>query len=383
MQIGAKIKRLRKDRGLTQQAFADELNVSFQAVSNWERGITPPDLDNIVQIASFFGILVDELLCPSDEELVLGIDGGGTKTAFALTTLDGRVLRSFTREASNPNSVGVQTTFNILSDGIAEMINTYPSVSSIFCGIAGVASGGCIDYLTDELTKRFQNKKIVIKSDYENIFSLDDDADIAIISGTGSVVCIRQDGESTLIGGWGYIFDKAGSAFDIGRDAICTALEEETFGSESSIISELIKKDLNVSCIRSVLGSVYSRDKSYVASFAKFVFEAYEKGDKKAAEIICTEVGEITVLADYFLMATATSSTHVKALAEEVEYKLEQAGEKNVKVEGRATDWILIDLGDVIIHVFGRQSREFYALDKMWSDGKQVDINKYLNEGEN
>ena len=93
--------------------------------------------------------------------------------------------------------------------------------------------------------------------------------------------------------------------------------------------------------------------------------------DKKAAEIICTEVGEITVLADYFLMATATSSTHVKALAEEVEYKLEQAGEKNVKVEGRATDWILIDLGDVIVHVFGRQSREFYALDKMWSDGKQ------------
>lgn len=105
--------------------------------------------------------------------------------------------------------------------------------------------------------------------------------------------------------------------------------------------------------------------------------------DKKAAEIICTEVGEITVLADYFLMATATSSTHVKALAEEVEYKLEQAGEKNIKVEGRATDWILIDLGDVIVHVFGRQSREFYALDKMWSDGKQVDINKYLNEGEN
>ncbi|MBP3333225.1 MAG: XRE family transcriptional regulator [Clostridia bacterium] len=286
MQIGAKIKRLRKDRGLTQQAFADELNVSFQAVSNWERGITPPDLDNIVQIASFFGILVDELLCPSDEELVLGIDGGGTKTAFALTTLDGRVLRSFTREASNPNSVGVQTTFNILSGGIAEIINTYPSVSSIFCGIAGVASGGCIDYLTDELTKRFQNKKIVIKSDYENIFSLDDDADIAIISGTGSVVCIRQDGENTLIGGWGYIFDKAGSAFDIGRDAICTALEEETFGAESSAISELIKKDLNVSCIRSVLGSVYSRDKSYVASFAKFVFEAYEKGDKKAEEII-------------------------------------------------------------------------------------------------
>ncbi len=104
--------------------------------------------------------------------------------------------------------------------------------------------------------------------------------------------------------------------------------------------------------------------------------------DKKALETVCTEVGEITVLADYFVMASATSSTHVKALAEEVEYKLEEAGEKNIKIEGRATDWILIDCGDVIVHIFGSQAREFYALDKMWSDGKTVDINKYLASGE-
>ena len=100
--------------------------------------------------------------------------------------------------------------------------------------------------------------------------------------------------------------------------------------------------------------------------------------DKKAKEIACTEIAELTSLADCFLMATATSSTHVKALADEVDFKLSEAGEQPRSVEGRSTDWILLDYGDLIVHVFGRNSREFYALDKMWSDGKPVDIEKYL-----
>ena len=100
--------------------------------------------------------------------------------------------------------------------------------------------------------------------------------------------------------------------------------------------------------------------------------------DKKAKEIACTEIAELTSLADCFLMATATSSTHVKALADEVDFKLLEAGEQPRSVEGRSTDWILLDYGDLIVHIFGRNSREFYALDKMWSDGKPVDIEKYL-----
>ena len=298
IQIGAKIKRLRKDRGLTQQAFADELHVSFQAVSNWERGIAPPDLDNIVRIANYFGVLVDELLCSKDEDLILGIDGGGTKTAFAITTLDGRILKSLTLEASNPNYVGVQKTIEILSNGITKMINIHPSISTIFCGVAGVASGGYSGQITSELSKRFQNKKIVVKSDYENIFSLDEDSDIAIISGTGSVVCIKHDGENTLIGGWGHLFDKAGSAYDIGREAIYTALEEETFGKEHSMISELLKNELNISCMRNALKNMYSGGESYIASFARIVFEAYEKGDKKAERIIDESAMRLAKLLD-------------------------------------------------------------------------------------
>ena len=104
---------------------------------------------------------------------------------------------------------------------------------------------------------------------------------------------------------------------------------------------------------------------------------------KKARELSAIKVADLTVLAEYFLMCTATSSTHVRALADEVEEKLNEAGVTPHHIEGKTTGWIVLDYGSVIIHVFSRDQREFYALDKMWSDGKQVDINKYLNEGEN
>ena len=286
LQIGAQIKKFRKSRGLTQQSFADELHVSFQAVSNWERGIAPPDLENIIRIAAFFGVLVDDLLLPKDEELILGIDGGGTKTAFAVVTLDGHILEYFVYGESNPNDIGAQNTLNIISGGITEALKKYSSISTVFCGIAGVASGGQIEYLTEELRRKYPNKKIVVNSDYENIFAMDEASRIAIISGTGSVVCVRTENGYARFGGWGYLFDKAGSAYDIGREAIFTALQEETFGKSYSLISKLLQKELKVPIIRDALGSIYNGGKPYIASFSRIVFEAYENGDVTAINII-------------------------------------------------------------------------------------------------
>lgn len=286
LQIGAQIKKFRKSRGLTQQSFADELHVSFQAVSNWERGIAPPDLENIIRIAAFFGVLVDDLLLPKDEELILGIDGGGTKTAFAVVTLDGHILEYFVYGESNPNDIGAQNTLNIISGGITEALKKYSSISTVFCGIAGVTSGGQIEYLTQELRRKYPNKKIVVNSDYENIFAMDEASQIAIISGTGSVVCVRTENGYARFGGWGYLFDKAGSAYDIGREAIFTALQEETFGKSYSLISKLLQKELKVPIIRDALGSIYNGGKPYIASFSRIVFEAYENGDVTAINII-------------------------------------------------------------------------------------------------
>ena len=101
--------------------------------------------------------------------------------------------------------------------------------------------------------------------------------------------------------------------------------------------------------------------------------------EKKAKDLFAVEVGEITILAEYLLMATATSSTHVKALADEVEAKLSEQGIEPHHVEGRSTGWILLDYDTVIIHIFNKESREFYGLDRIWNDGNVVNIAEILN----
>ena len=100
--------------------------------------------------------------------------------------------------------------------------------------------------------------------------------------------------------------------------------------------------------------------------------------EKKAVELCGIKVGDLTVLAEYFVIATATSSTHVRALADEVEDKLEQAGVQPHHIEGKTTGWMVLDYNSVIVHIFTKDQREFYALDKMWSDGEPVDLSKFI-----
>lgn len=99
---------------------------------------------------------------------------------------------------------------------------------------------------------------------------------------------------------------------------------------------------------------------------------------KKALELNVLKISELTVLTEYFVLATATSATHVRALADEVEEKLAEQGVKPDHIEGRSTGWIVIDFGSVIVHIFNREQRAFYDLDRMWADGEPVDLEKIL-----
>jgi ribosome-associated protein len=100
--------------------------------------------------------------------------------------------------------------------------------------------------------------------------------------------------------------------------------------------------------------------------------------NKKGMDVTTLEVGEQTILADYFVLATGTSNTHVRALAEEVECKLSELGVEPHHVEGKATGWILLDYDEVIVHIFSREAREFYSLDRMWSDGNVINLDDIL-----
>jgi len=103
---------------------------------------------------------------------------------------------------------------------------------------------------------------------------------------------------------------------------------------------------------------------------------------KKARGLRAIKIDDLTTLADYFLLATATSSTHVRALADEVEDKLKEAGVEPHHIEGRTTGWLVLDYNSVIVHVFTANEREFYNLDSMWSDGTQIDLINILDEAE-
>lgn len=96
--------------------------------------------------------------------------------------------------------------------------------------------------------------------------------------------------------------------------------------------------------------------------------------DRKAKDIKIINVNKKTVIADYFVIASGSSRTQVNALADEVEYKLGLDGIDPTRVEGRGDgSWVLLDFDSVLVHVFGRESRDFYKLEKLWAEGTPVE----------
>ena len=96
---------------------------------------------------------------------------------------------------------------------------------------------------------------------------------------------------------------------------------------------------------------------------------------KKGMDIKLLKIDRVSTLADYFLICTGTSSTHVKTLCDFAEYTLEQLGEKLLGREGhRGNSWELLDYGSIVVHVFTDEARKFYDLERLWADAEQVDL---------
>ncbi len=100
--------------------------------------------------------------------------------------------------------------------------------------------------------------------------------------------------------------------------------------------------------------------------------------EKKAEDLKVIKISELTVIADYFIIANGTSSTHVHSLAEEVEDATSKIGVEPRNVEGRSTGWILLDYNDVVVHIFTPDDREYYSLERLWSDAATVDMSDIL-----
>ncbi len=101
--------------------------------------------------------------------------------------------------------------------------------------------------------------------------------------------------------------------------------------------------------------------------------------DKQGVDIRLLKTTDLTVLADYFVICTANSTTHVRTLYDEVDKQLSEAGLPPIRREGyRNSNWLLLDFGCIIVHIFQRETREFYGLERLWSDATEIDIREII-----
>ena len=115
-------------------------------------------------------------------------------------------------------------------------------------------------------------------------------------------------------------------------------------------------------------------------SVKKVAYEVTKALDeKKGLDIKLLKIDKVSSLADYFLICTGTSNTHVRTLCDYAEYTLEQLGEPMLGREGhRGNTWELLDFGSIVVHVFTEEAREFYSLERLWADAEEIDISKIV-----
>lgn len=111
---------------------------------------------------------------------------------------------------------------------------------------------------------------------------------------------------------------------------------------------------------------------------AKLVILALE--DKKAEDIRVIDISQVSVLADYFIIADGNNRNQVQAMIDNVEETLGKAGYTPKQIEGyQNANWVLMDYSDIIVHVFDKENRLFYDLERIWRDGKTISVDEFKN----
>ncbi len=119
------------------------------------------------------------------------------------------------------------------------------------------------------------------------------------------------------------------------------------------------------------------KDLTTPLGLAEFCVQALDK--KNASDIRLFKVDEQTIIADYYVLCCGRSTTHVNALSDEVEYQTGENGVEMLRVDGRGTGtWVLMDYGSVLVHIFTKDQREFYKLEKLYNEENEIDIKDLL-----
>ena len=122
---------------------------------------------------------------------------------------------------------------------------------------------------------------------------------------------------------------------------------------------------------------VISMENNKSKEMAKLVIQALE--DKKAEDIKVIDISEVSVIADYFIIANGTNRSQIQAMSDNVEEILGRAGYPLKQIEGyQNANWVLLDFNDVIIHIFDKENRLFYDLERIWRDGKLIETDSLM-----
>lgn len=294
--IARNIRIRRKKIKMTQNDLADCLGYSAKAISKWESGLSAPPTVILPMLAKALQTNLDSLVeDSSNQTYYLGIDGGGTKTDFALADSKGTVQSSVSLGPSNPSDIGIENTLNVLRAGIIEVCGNIPKSSiSVFAGLAGGTTDGVYEQISAFLS-RLGFAKTKNGSDAMNAItaSLGKTDGISIIMGTGSVTFAQVNGKIHRVGGYGYLLGDPGSGFSLGREAIYAALSYEDGSGEETKLYEAVRKKCGTKSILESLGKFYSIGKREIAQYAPLVLNAYKDGDKIAQRILFTDLEKV------------------------------------------------------------------------------------------
>lgn len=289
--LGRNIRKYRKLRNMTQSELAERVFVTPQNISKWENGYSLPDVQNLCILSDVLEVSLDRLLGRDPESncgrLMIGIDGGGSKTEFCLFAEDGSIMRQKQLGGTNPNVYDITTVFNTLKSGIDLLLDSNPDVCAIFAGIAGCASKSNALKVLEFLKEEYPGMQIEVGGDSLNaIYSTQYyNSCIVAIAGTGSVIFVKAPEGITRIGGWGYLLDEGYSGFYLGTEVLRAVMaDEDGIGAETSM-TQRIQNDLGARAVDS-FNVIYKKSNEDIAALARILFAAYDEGDTVACNII-------------------------------------------------------------------------------------------------
>ncbi len=297
--VDRNLKAFRKKAGLTRKELAQKISYTEKAVEKWEHGKSIPPLPVLCQVAEVLGVRLEELVYTSRCEIryFLGIDGGGTKTAFLLEDAAGNLIAQCELGASNPNDIGMEQCAAVLRAGIREVAAGIDLQEvAVFAGLAGGISGNNGESIR-KILSQLEFGFLAHGSDVDNALEvcLHGGNGVAVIAGTGNIAFVQEDGIRHRVGGWGYLLDTGGSGYSLGRDALDAACRALDGRGGATALSKLLEAQLQMP-LEMAIPKIYSAGKRLIASLASAVFAACDQKDPVALAILdrnCAYLAEL------------------------------------------------------------------------------------------